>query len=41
MGDVMPAVGGRSQAVDGGFTPVIARLTATEVETVDTLIAAT
>jgi hypothetical protein len=36
MGDVMPAVGGKGQAADGGFTPVMVRLTATEVETVDT-----
>jgi Arc/MetJ-type ribon-helix-helix transcriptional regulator len=28
------------QAADGGFTPVMIRLTAAELETVDTLIAA-
>jgi Arc/MetJ-type ribon-helix-helix transcriptional regulator len=28
------------QAADGGFTPVMVRLTAAELETVDTLIAA-
>lgn len=39
MGDVMPAADGKGQTADGGFTPVMVRLTAAELETVDTLIA--
>ena len=30
----------KGQSADGGFTPVMVRLTATELETVDTLITA-
>jgi Arc/MetJ-type ribon-helix-helix transcriptional regulator len=40
MGDVMPAADGKDRSADGGFTPVMVRLTAAELETVDTLIAA-
>jgi hypothetical protein len=40
MGDAMVAADGKGQAADGGFAPVMVRLTAAEVETVDTLITA-
>ena len=46
-GNVMPAADGKGQvadgngqAADGSLTPVMVRLTATELETVDTLITA-
>jgi hypothetical protein len=39
-GDAMVAADGKGQAADGGFTPVMVRLTVAEVEAVDTLITA-